>query len=259
MRRRLYEVLDQVRDRDPLASAYAVFTTLVVIINLIPLGFKEETELFILIDVITVIIFIVDYLLRLFTADLKLQKGAASFFIYPFTPLAIFDLLCILPSLHLLGYSFRLFKMFRLVRTLRVLRVFKLARFSSSMRLVSNVFKAQKRPLITVLGLAVAYVLVSALVMFNMEPDTFDSFFDAVYWAVISLTTVGYGDIYPASNVGRLVTMISSLFGIAVIALPSGIITAGFMDELNRRHREAERARANGVQPGREGEISGDH
>ncbi|MBR0375140.1 MAG: two pore domain potassium channel family protein, partial [Firmicutes bacterium] len=79
------------------------------------------------------------------------------------------------------------------------------------------------------------YVLLSALVVFNVEPDTFDSFFDAIYWAVVSLTTVGYGDIYPVSTLGRIVTMISSVFGMAIIALPAGIITAGFMQELEKR------------------------
>ena len=66
-----------------------------------------------------------------------------------------------------------------------------------------------------------------------MEPDSFDTFFDAVYWATVSLTTVGYGDIYPVTGIGRVVTMLSSIFGIAIIAMPSGIITAGFMEELS--------------------------
>lgn len=74
---------------------------------------------------------------------------------------------------------------------------------------------------------------ISALVVFNVEPDSFNSFFDAIYWATVSLTTMGYGDIYPVTEIGRVVTMISSLFGIAIVALPAGIITAGYMDELN--------------------------
>ena len=81
--------------------------------------------------------------------------------------------------------------------------------------------------------LAGGYILISALVIFNAEPETFGSFFDAVYWATISLTTVGYGDIYATSTIGKVVTMLSSLFGIAIVALPAGIITAGYMDELS--------------------------
>ena len=80
--------------------------------------------------------------------------------------------------------------------------------------------------------LALGYIVISALVVFNVEPDSFDSFFDAIYWATVSLTTMGYGDIYPVTQIGRVVTMVSSLFGIAIVALPAGIITAGYMDEL---------------------------
>ena len=76
---------------------------------------------------------------------------------------------------------------------------------------------------------------ISALIVFNIEPDTFSTFFDALYWATVSLTTVGYGDIYAVSYAGKIITMLSALMGIAIVALPAGIITAGYMDELNRK------------------------
>ncbi len=78
------------------------------------------------------------------------------------------------------------------------------------------------------------HVLISALVIYNVEPDSFKTFFDAIYWATISLTTVGYGDLYPVTTIGRIVTMISSVFGIAIIALPSGVITAGYLSEISK-------------------------
>ena len=74
--------------------------------------------------------------------------------------------------------------------------------------------------------------------IFNVEEQSFETFFDAVYWATVSLTTVGYGDIYPVTTVGRAITMLSSLLGIAIIALPSGIITAGFLEELRERESQ---------------------
>ena len=79
------------------------------------------------------------------------------------------------------------------------------------------------------------YNVVSALIIFNIEGDSFETFFDAIYWATVSLTTVGYGDIYPVTSIGRIITMVSSIFGIAVVALPAGIITAGYMKELEER------------------------
>ena len=88
-----------------------------------------------------------------------------------------------------------------------------------------------------VLGIAILYILISALVILNVEPETFDSFFDAVYWATVSLTTVGYGDIYPVTVIGKIVTMISSFMGIAIVALPAGILTSGLMEELNQSEK----------------------
>ena len=88
--------------------------------------------------------------------------------------------------------------------------------------------------------MAIFYVLFTALVMFNIEPDTFNNFFDAIYWAAISLTSVGYGDITPVSNVGRLFTMLSAFVGVAIIALPSSIITAGYLGVLNREEDNIE-------------------
>ena len=97
--------------------------------------------------------------------------------------------------------------------------------------------------LLSVLGIAVFYVFLTALIMFNVEPHvnpitgapTFANFFDALYWATVTLTTVGYGDLCPVTDIGRCVSMLSSLFGVAVIALPSGVITASYLDELRKQ------------------------
>ena len=148
--------------------------------------------------------------------------------------MAIVDLLAILPSLTIIGNGFKLLKLFRLIRTLKVLRAFKFIRYSSSFEIIINVFRKQKKTLSAVATLAIAYILVSALVIYNVEPESFGTFFDAVSWATISLTTVGYGDIYPITTMGRIITMASSIFGIAIVALPAGIITAGYMKELEK-------------------------
>ena len=83
------------------------------------------------------------------------------------------------------------------------------------------------------LALAVAYILFAALVIFNVEPETFTTYLDAVYWATVSLTTVGYGDLTPVTDIGKLITVISSLVGVGIIALPSGVIAAGYIEEFN--------------------------
>ena len=244
MRKRLFEVLESSNDGDVLCIVYHYFMMAVITASLVPLAFKTQKEVLRWIELITVGIFILEYLLRMFTADYKLGKGWVSFIMYPFTMMAIIDMLCILPTFTLMASGFRVLKVIRLMRTFRVFRAAKMLRYSKNMVLIGDVMREQKSSLLAVCVVAFSYILVSALVVFNVEPDTFGTFFDAVYWATVSLTTVGYGDIYPLSDAGRVITMISSLFGIAVIALPAGIITAGFMEKLNsrdeKRHRDSQ-------------------
>ena len=238
MRQKIYSIINSEDDKNKISSAYDFIMMATIVISIIPLAFKETNLLFQWIDYVTVSIFIIDYILRLFVADYKINKSVASFFIYPITPMAIIDLFSILPSLTVLNSGFKLLKLFRLLRTLKVLRAFKFLRYSKSFDIISNVFKKQKRVLSAVATMAIAYVLISALIIYNVEPESFNTFFDAIYWATISLTTVGYGDIYPITTVGRIVTMISSVFGIAIIALPSGVITAGYLAEVNKKEDE---------------------
>lgn len=240
-RRRVFQVIETAKEDDRLSNVYDVFMMVVIVLSLVPLAFKEEPAFFTVVDKVAAGVFIIDYVLRLATADLKLKRGWPSFVIYPFTPMALIDLLCILPSLTAVSNAFRVLKVLRLLRTLRVFRLFKAVRYSKSISMIKEVFILERKPLITVGVLAFGYVLASALVIFNVEPDIFDTFLDAVYWATVSLTTMGYGDITPVTAVGRIVTMVSSMFGIAIIALPSGIITAGFMRIL-RVEQESEEA-----------------
>lgn len=230
MRKKIYNILNQ-------NAIYDTFMFAVIIMSIIPLAFVKQQSWMTLIDRITVIIFIVDYILRWFVAD-KLSNKLNKFILYPLTPMAIIDLLSILPSITLLNSSFKLLKIFRLFRFLRLLKILKLVRYSKSITMICNVFKKQKETFITILVMAITYILVSALVIINVEPETFPTYFDALYWATISLTTVGYGDVYAVTTIGKIITMISSFLGIAVVALPAGIITSGLMDELSKSHDE---------------------
>lgn len=230
MRKKIYNILNQ-------NAIYDTFMFAVIIMSIIPLAIVKQQSWMTLIDRTTVIIFIVDYILRWFVAD-KLSNKLNKFILYPLTPMAIIDLLSILPSITLLNSSFKLLKIFRLFRSLRLLKILKLVRYSKSITMICNVFKKQKETFITILVMAITYILVSALVIINVEPETFPTYFDALYWATISLTTVGYGDVYAVTTIGKIITMISSFLGIAVVALPAGIITSGLMDELSKSHDE---------------------
>ena len=131
-------------------------------------------------------------------------------------------------------------KIVRLLRAFKIFRIFKAFRYSKNINMIVNVFKKQKDSLLVVCGFAIAYVLVSALVIFNAEPETFETMYDAIYWATISLTTVGYGDLYATTTMRKFITMISAILGIAIVALPAGIIIAGYQDELNELKKNNE-------------------
>lgn len=235
MRKRIFEIVEVGNENDKLSRVYDIFMMLTILVSIIPLWSHRVTQFYNVIDKITVVLFIIDYFFRWLTADFKMKRGKIAFLLYPFSPMAIIDLLSILPSISILKKGYRLLKIFRLMKTLKVFRVFKAFRYSKNIAMIVSVFKRQKDSLLVVFGFAIAYVVISALVIFNAEPETFSSMFDAIYWATISLTTVGYGDLYATSDIGKIITMISAFLGIAIVALPAGIIIAGYQDELNQR------------------------
>lgn len=243
VRNNIYDIIEKDSQGRMASKVYDVFMLIVIILSLIPLMCVHEEAWFKTIDQTTTSIFIVDYLLRWMTADLKLNKRGWSFVLYPITPIAIIDLLSILPGVNVLS---PVFKVFRLSRALRVFRLLKLSRYNNKIDLFMKVLKKEKNVLLSVLGIAVFYVFVTALIMFNAEPrvnpetgtETFSTFFDALYWATVTLTTVGYGDLVPVTNLGRFISMLSTLFGVIIIALPSGVITASYWEEL-RAKKEA--------------------
>lgn len=239
MRKRLFEIIEASHGEDRASSIYDAFMIILIVISLVPLTVKGEHPTLAAVDKVCACIFALDYLARLFTADYKYESSSIlSFVRYPFSFMALIDLLSILPSFTAINGSFKVLRVMRMFRALRILRVFKIARYSRSVKIIGQVFRRSKDALIAVGSLAVAYVLISALVILNLEPDSFDSFFEAVYWATVSLTTMGYGDIYPVTTTGRVFTMLSAAFGIAIVALPSGIITAGYMSELSKEQKE---------------------
>ena len=242
MRKKIFEMVEPGEGLNKVSSFYDYFMMMVIIVSLIPLAFKNENTAYFVLDKICVVIFIVDYILRWITSDYKYNKKSVSSFIrYPFSLMAIIDLISILPSLTVINSGFKVLRVLRMIKAFRVFRVFKALRYSNSVEIIVNVLKRSKESLVAVGTLAVAYILIAALVIFNVEPESFNSFFDAIYWATVSLTTVGYGDIYPVTTIGRIVTMGSSIFGIAIVALPAGFITAGYMNEINSEKEEADK------------------
>ena len=235
-----------------LSMVYDYVMLIAIIIGTIPLFYREYRPLFIYFDLISGIIYMVDYVLRWMTCDLRSDKPKwKAFLLYPITPMAILDFLSILPTFTLLDPAFKLTKAIRL---LKIVRFTKIVNYIGPLEIFITVIKKQWKPLLAVVLVALFDILITAIIMFQSEQEIdpvtgeyiFKTFHDAFYWAAITLTTVGYGDFSPVSDMGKTLSIISSLLGIGIIAMPSSIITAGYMQELNRRLKEEEEAeRAN--------------
>ena len=239
MRRKIYNILKTNQD-SKINDAYDWFMLFCIVISIIPLAFREQNIWFEWVDKVSVTVFIVDYILRWMTADMQMPNRPRwqAFLLYPFTAFAIVDLLSILPSFVVINKAFKLFRMTRL---LKILRVFRFIRYSKNVQILLNVLRKERHILFVVFWIAIAYILTTALVMFNAEEsEMFKNFFDALYWATTTLTTVGYGDICPTSSLGRIISMISAIFGVAIIALPSGVITASYLEELREAKENEE-------------------
>ncbi len=252
LREQLFNIIEKDNSNTLSSKIYDTVMLLLIFVSIIPLMFRSQNNLFLWIDRVTVSAFIIDYVCRWITADYKFPKRSKiiAFITYPLSFMAIIDLLSILPSLGIFNKGLKALRIMRISKAVRILR---LLRYSPKIQTFLRVLKKERTVLLSVLGIAAFYIFVTALVMFNVEngnqavdgKEKFDSFFDAIYWATSTLTTVGYGDIHPISDFGRIVSMISALFGIAIIALPSGVITASYLDEIKKQKDESDNQQIN--------------
>lgn len=231
---------------------------------------KKYINFFYYFELFAVVIFTIEYLSRIYTARLAYPHLSATKAIlkYIFSPMAIIDLLAILPFYILLGADFfgvsKVIDMrfIRVLRLMRLLRIFKLNRYSSSMKLIGAVMKEEKEKLIMTLFMTgILLVLASALV-FTVEndgqPDAFPNIYSSMWWAIATLTTVGYGDVYPMTGLGKILAGVIALLGIGLVALPTGILSGSFVQAMNdekQRAAEAGKERSDSEPPIEESNI----
>lgn len=246
LKQKIHTVISRDQTGNKQSIIYDYVMLVIILVSIVPLMFVNDYHIFEVIERVTVSVFIVDYICRWLTADIQLKRGPLSYCLYPITPMAIVDLLSILPGLGIINKSFKLLRLTRLLKVVRILKVF---RYSSRISMFIRVLCKERHVLCSVLIMALLYIFITALLMFNAEPHinpntgqaTFHSFFDALYWATVTLTTVGYGDLCPVTDLGRIVSMLSSIFGVAIIALPSGVITASYLDELREFKKQTQK------------------
>ena len=211
-----------------------------VILETVPEYGDAYGNVFATFDAISVTIFTVEYALRIWSCTASHDKA----FRYPVwgrlrfarTPLAVIDLLAFLPF-YLAAF---LDADLRLLRLFRLFRLLKLSRYFSALAIIGNVLKDQRRPLLGALIILLTVVIFAASLMYFIEhekqPVVFASIPHAMYWAIITLTTVGYGDVAPVTALGRLVSGLTAIMGILMLALPTGLLVIGFTDEIRKRN-----------------------
>ena len=224
-----------------LLSAIIVLNVGALIIETVDGVYRISPGLFWKIEAISVCIFTIEYGLRVWscTADPRYPHpiyGRARFVI---TPMALLDLLAILPFYGgLLGLSSLDLRILRTVRLLA--RTARLARLSSGFNTLVRVVTAKRGELSTVIAVLLVLLLLTSSLMYFAEheaqPDLFSSIPETMWWSIITLTTVGYGDVYPITVVGRILAGLMAVLGIGLFALPAGILGSGFVDELGRNH-----------------------
>lgn len=184
------------------------------------------------------LVFAIEYLARIWAAAENRALGGSwrARLRYAVTPAALFDLLALAPALLLLTGSETL--LLRFVRLIRILRLARLGRFSTAMRHLSDALRSRRFELTVSAAAALLLLLVSATLLYLVEgavqPDAFGSIPRAMWWSIATLTTVGYGDVYPATALGRILAGITAIAGIGLIAMPTGILAAAFSDAVQR-------------------------
>ena len=188
-------------------------------------------------ETFSVIIFTIEYLLRLFTADLDFENGSSfsKKLKFSFSAVGLIDLFAILPFYLPLIFPFDL-RVLRILRLFRLLRIFKLGRLSKSLQTITSVLKDSKSELSITLFVAFILLILSSTLMYYVEneaqPDKFENIGQSLWWSVATLTTVGYGDIYPITGLGKILSSIIAIIGIGFVALPTGIISSAFINKM---------------------------
>jgi voltage-gated potassium channel len=246
LRRRVYSVLEGDSGADALSRIVHIgiiglilVSVVTVILESVPSLERRFGAFFLSVEIVAGLIFTTEYALRLWSAvehaPLRGQRPWHARWLFAREPSMIIDLVAIIPFF----LAFIAPDEFRVLLIFRLIRFFKLARYSPGMRSLMEAVVQERRALLACLVILLGLVIVTAAAMHMVEhtaqPDKFGSIPESMWWAIITLTTVGYGDVYPVTSLGKVVASITALFGLVMLALPVGIIATSFSEVIRRR------------------------
>lgn len=255
IRYRTYEILEVRSGIDHAARVYDFIYLITIILNLtVSIMYTYDTyrteygDLLIVVENITVALFCFDYILRLWTAKYMYPEsrgsGAVRKYVLSFT--GIIDMLSFLP--YYLPFFFPSGAVtFRMLRVMRIFRLFRINAYYDSLKLITEVLNSKRQQLFSSVFTILILMLASSLCMYSLEheaqPEVFTNAFSGIWWSASTLLTVGYGDIYPITTLGKLFGIFITFLGVGMVAIPTGIISAGFVDQYSRIKRMAEYGR----------------
>ena len=246
---KVFKVVEKGPREERAGSVFDFFIVTLIVLNVAAIILESFDEVytrygavFDIFELFSVMVFTLEYAMRVWTADLKFDSSNRLYSRLRFikSTMAVIDLLAILPFyLGLLFIPVDVNLVFlRMLRLTRLLRVFKLSRYTSAMKLMSKVIKEKKDELSVTVFMTFILLLIASTMMYYIEKDVhgdaFPNIVAAFWWAIATLTTVGYGDVYPVTGLGKLLSGIIALLGIGLVALPTGIISSSFIEELSK-------------------------
>ena len=247
-KKRIFDII-QIGTREDLPSrAFDIFIVIVILLNILTLILETFTELegymtlFNVVEAVTIMIFCVEYVLRIWTAEYlypKLSKKKAVLrFLISYD--GIVDLLTILPFFFLSGFA-----VFRLLRVVRIFHLFRINAHDDSFSVITRVLMDKKNQIFSSVFIILVLMLASSLCMYSVEqtaqPEAFENALSGLWWTVATIFTVGYGDIYPITFLGRFLAVVITFLGVGAVAIPTGIISAGFVEQYTKAQKESER------------------
>jgi voltage-gated potassium channel len=249
MRKHLYKIIEPSSKRKGASYTFDLFIIILIVLNVAAIILESEQPLrkefqsfFYSFELFSVVIFSVEYILRIWTCveNEKYSKPFSGRFKFALTPIALIDLLAIIPFyLPFVGIDLRFL---RVLRLFRVFRILKMARYSKAFELIKKVLKDKKEELIITLGLISIILIIISTLMYYVEidaqPEHFSSISKSIWWGIVTLTTVGYGDIYPVTALGKFLGGVITLMSVGLIALPSGIIASGYTEQILERKKK---------------------
>jgi voltage-gated potassium channel len=261
VRRRIYEILNNPRPGDTLGRAISLGLLVLIAVNVVANVLETDAEiaasapeLFRSFEIVSVAVFTTEYLLRLWSsAESPRFAGRFGWLRMAATPMALIDFVAIAPFyVSLLAPGVLDLRYLRVLRLLRVFRLLRSRRVAESFAMLARVIESKRVEIGVTIALIAAAMLVSAGAMYALEHDEpgtqFTSIPRTMWWAIVTITTIGYGDMVPATAVGKLLGGFVGFLGICALALPVGILSSGFIEEINRKANAASAA-ATGVCP----------